>query len=449
METLGPKDRREAVALFRSQVIGWLVALVLERGELKDELLRLSKKRFRPPGALRTRTYSVPTLQRWYYAFRGGGLEALKPKERTDKGRAQELTGEQRGLLLDIRQEYPRASAPLILRTLVAEGCLQEGEVSASTVRRLFVEHGLDRVSMREARAGKGRRRWQAEHPGDLWHADVCHGPILRQGDRSVPLRIHALLDDASRYVVAIEACSNEREVEMLGLLVKALRVHRRPKTLYLDNGPTYSGKALATACGRLGIRLVHAKPYDPQARGKMERWWRTLREGCLDYIGKESSLHDVQVRLLAFLSQHYHVAPHASLMGQSPESAWQDRSNGDDPDTMTDEKLREALIVRGRRRVRRDSTLSTGGMDWELDGAWLVGRIVTVARTFFDLAEPPWVEHDGKVFELRPVDPVANARKGRRKLPKAGRGIDAVPFDPPSALLDRALGRPGKGGKR
>lgn len=449
METLGPKDHREAVALFRSQVIGWLVALVLQRGELKDELLRLSKMRFRPPGAVRTRTYSVPTLERWLYAYRRGGLEALKPKERADKGRAKGLTEEQRSLLLDIRREYPRASAPLILRTLAAVGCLEEGEVSASTIQRLFSEHGLDRISMREARAGKGRRRWQAEHPGELWHADVCHGPTLRQGDKRIPLRIHALLDDASRYIVAIEACSNEQQVEMLALLVKALRVHPKPATLYLDNGSTYRGHALETACGRLGIRLVHAQPRSPEARGKMERFWRTLREGCLDYIGKESSLHDVQVRLLAFLSQHYHVAPHASLMGQSPESAWQDRRPDEEPDTITDEKLREALIVRGRRRVRRDSTLSVAGTDWELDGAWLTGRIVTVARTFFDPTEAPWVEHEDKVFELRLVDPVANARKGRRKLPKKPRGIDAVPFDPPRALLDRALGRTRKGGKR
>jgi len=449
METFGPKDHREAVALFRSQIIGWLAALVLSRGELREELLRLSQMRFRPPGAIRSRSYSVSTLERWLSSYRSGGLEALKPKERKDKGRAKELTDQQRELLLEIRREYPRASVPLILRTLVTEGRLKKDEVSAATIRRLFVEHGLDRVSMREARAGKERRRWQAEHPGDLWHADVCHGPKLCLEGVTIPLRIHALLDDASRYILAIEACSSERETDMLALMVKALRLHRPPKTLYLDNGSTYSGQALATACGRLGIRLVHAEPYDPQARGKMERFWRTLREGCLDYLGEASSLHDVQVRLIAFLSQHYHINPHASLMGRSPEVAWHSGRDGDEPDTITDEKLRDALVVRGRRKVNTDSTIGIGGVLWELDGAFLAGRTVTVARTFFDPQQPPWVEHEDKVFVLRPVDPVANANRGRRTPPKTRRGIDAIDFDPPTALLDKALGRRRRGGKR
>ena len=135
-----------------------------------------------------------------------------------------------------------------------------------------------------------------------------------------MPLRIHAILDDHSRYIVAIQAATTEREVEMLSLMVKAMRgLGRRPEALYLDNGATYTGEVLATTCARLGIGLLHAAAEDPQARGKMERFWRTLREGMLDHIGTPGSLHDVQVRLLAFLAKHYHVAPHASLMGKSP----------------------------------------------------------------------------------------------------------------------------------
>jgi transposase InsO family protein len=98
----------------------------------------------------------------------------------------------------------------------------------------------------------------------------------------------------------------------MLGILVRALRRHGPPDVLYLDNGSTYSGEILRTACARLGIALVHAKPYDAPARGKMERFWRTLREGCLDHLGEVASLHDVEVRMLAFLDRHYHVSPHA-----------------------------------------------------------------------------------------------------------------------------------------
>jgi transposase InsO family protein len=124
---------------------------------------------------------------------------------------------------------------------------------------------------------------------------------------RSVPLRIHALLDDHSRYVVAMQACSTERETEMLALTVKAFRLEGTPDALYTDNGPTYIGDALSTFCARLGVGLIHAKPHDPQARGKMERFWRTLREQCLDHLGELASLHDVRVAIampFSFISQ-------------------------------------------------------------------------------------------------------------------------------------------------
>ena len=61
-----------------------------------------------------------------------------------------------------------------------------------------------------------------------------------------------------------------ERELDMLHLMVRALRKHGAPDLLYLDNGSTYRGDVLRLGCERLGITLVHAAPYDPEARGKM-----------------------------------------------------------------------------------------------------------------------------------------------------------------------------------
>jgi transposase InsO family protein len=274
MSELKPKDHAEAVALFRSEIIGALTRRELDRGELREELTRLSKRRYRAPEAKSTRQYAASTLERWLYRYKKGGLEALRPEPRSDRGRARELTPEQRELLLDVRREHRAASVPLILRTLVAEGRLEKGAISAPTVRRLYVDHGLDRVASRDAEGPKTRLSWQAEHPGALWHGDVCHGPGLKVGKATRPLRIHAMLDDASRYVVALEALHQERELDMLRLMVRALRRHGAPDAMYLDNGSTYRGDTLRVACGRLGITLMHARPYDPQARGKMERFY-------------------------------------------------------------------------------------------------------------------------------------------------------------------------------
>ena len=239
------------------------------------------------------------------------------PKSRS-KGNALALTDAQRDLIMQIRRDHPRASAALIFRTLVTEGKIQARAASASTVRRLFAQHGLDRLSM-AASTRDPRRRWEAAALNMVWHTDVCHGPALRMAGKAVPLRIHALLDDHSRYVVAIEARSDEREASMLALVVKATRQHGAPDVIYADNGSTFIGNALATACGRLGIGLIHAKPYDPQARGKMERFWRTLSDQCLAHCKGLPSLHDVQARLVAWMQKHYHCTPHSGLMGKTP----------------------------------------------------------------------------------------------------------------------------------
>jgi transposase InsO family protein len=436
---LAPKDHAEAVAIFRSEIVGALTRRDLDHGELRAALRALSQERFRPPGIETTRRYSVSTLERWYYAYRVGGLPALRPAPRSDRGHAQELTPEQRQLILDIRKEHRSASVPLILRTLVADGRLGEGAVSQATVRRLYLDHGLDRVPMREGGGQRTRLRWEAASPGALWHADVCHGPALTIDGKSRPLRIHALLDDASRYIVAIEARHTERETEMLELLVRALRRHGPPDVLYLDNGSTYIGEILRTACARLGISLLHARPYDAPARGKMERFWRTLREGCLDHLGSLASLHDVEVRLYAFLDQHYHVAPHASLMGRAPGAVF---AAGKRPaDDLDEHKLKDALTVRERRRVRADTTVSVDGQDFELDQGFLAGRVVTVGRSLLD--GQPWVEHEGQRLPLHPVDPKANAHRQRPpRRPGAPEAKPVTPFDPAGALLDRAAGR-------
>lgn len=425
MEKLVPRSQGEAVAIFRSQVLGALLYRALSRGELRAALEELSQQRLCPPGARRTRTFSVPTLERWYYRWRKGGLEALVPRPRKDRGLAQGLEQATRQLLLDVRREHPSASARLILRTLQAQGRLRQGAVSESTVRRLLASAGLDRLSLRRGPGATSRLRWEASHPGALWHGDVCHGPALAGGQ---PLRLHALLDDTSRYVLALEARTHEREQDMLSLFVATLRRWGRPDCLYLDNGSTYSGQALATACARLGCALVHARPYDPQARGKMERFWRTLRQGMLDHLPKGLTLPQVQQRLDTFLERHYQQQPHASLMGDSPALVWASRQTH-----LVDEPaLARALTVRQRRLVSRDGVVRLEGRLFELRQGFLAGRRLVVGHCLVEgLEARAWVEHEGQRYPLHPLDKRLNGaspRPPRRPPPAPGAGTG---FDP------------------
>lgn len=441
---LAPKDTPEGIAIFRAQVIGPLLTRVFaSHGDLASAIRALARERHLPPRASVTRFYSEATIERWYYRFKRRGLEGLTPKRRSDMGHARELTDAQRELLCAIRREHPTTSAALILRTLEIDGRLAKGAVSLSTVRRLYRTQGLDRITLRVA-DGRVRMRWQADRVDALWHADVCHGPAMKIAGRMVPLRIHAILDDHSRYIVAIVATTTEREVEMLSLLVKAMRSRgHRPEALYLDNGSTYTGHVLATLCSRLSIGLLHATPHDPQARGKMERFWRTLREGCLDHLGTAGSLHDVQVRLLAFLAKHYHVAPHASLMGKSPGEIYESAPRYDEK--VDDTALGAALTVHGKRRVRRDGTLDIAGTTFETRAGFLAGRVVTVGRTLLDLTADPWIEHEGERYVIGRVNAEENARRKKDgpNSNRSQRGID-VPFDPAGALVNALVGRDG-----
>jgi transposase InsO family protein len=437
---INPKDPKERMAIFRKGLIGELASRDLPCGELKLGLEELAQRTYRPPDACRSRRYGFSTLERWYYQLKEHGLPGLEPKPRSDQGFAQKLTEAERALLLDIAEQQPEVSIPIILREVVQTGRLREKVVSEPTVRRLFAAHGLNR-RQRRALVSKGRRRWQRAHPHDLWHADVCHGPTLAGDAGRIPVRVHGIMDDASRFVVGLRALSTEREVDMLLLMAEALRRYPPPAMLFVDNGATYSGKALEVVCARLDITLIHAKPYDPQARGKMERFWRTLRAGCLDYTNTCRSLHDVQVRLTAFLERHYHTAPHGGLRGGAAPREVFHREASSTRAPLTEAQLEDAFTVRESRTVSKDGVLSVGGMLWEVEPSFLDGHKVTVARSLLSTNRPPWIEVDDQTYAVRPLDPVANGLERRIRESKDPKLIDAIPFDPASALLRRLIG--------
>jgi putative transposase len=154
------------------------------------------------------------------------------------------------------------------------------------------------------------------------------------------------------------------------------------------------------------------------------------------------ATLHDVNVRLWVFLDEHYHRAPHGGLMGKAPGVVYAPRPA--EADALDETALREALTVRQSRRVRRDTTVSVRGQDWELEQGFLAGRKVTVGYCLVEPTEAPWVEHEAKRYELHLVDPIANAKRKRppRRAAPASSNPPRPGFDPAGALLDQAVGR-------
>lgn len=426
-------DRAEAIALFRLGVVGDLLTRDLAPGELRDELVARAAQRYRPPGASASRTFHWKTLQAWYYAAKHGGHRTLLPASRR-KGFAIALSPERRDLLVQIRREHPSAAAGLILEVAVQQGIVAKDEVSRSTLRRLFAAAGVSRTSATRTDR-RERRRWDAGRVGALWHGDVCH--VWVRSLAGVPTRffVHGLLDDHSRYVPQLEAREAEQETDMLSAFCAALLRYPPPDALYLDNGPCYRGDTLAVACARLDVRLVHAKPYDPQARGKMERFWRTLRQRCTDHLPPGSTLADVNAALQAFLDADYHLRPHAGLMGEPPSRRFHAglRALGR---ARTAKELADALEVTVTRRVSNALTFSLEGRAFEVRGRHLAGKTLQVVLDAFT-GEPLRVLLDEHPVTFGLCDVAAN--RHRRRAEPSPSPENTVPFDPIAALLHRA----------
>jgi transposase InsO family protein len=142
------------------------------------------------------------------------------------------------------------------------------------------------------------------------------HGPRLRCGRSFKKAILHAIIDDATRYVVAAGFAWQENIELLMSELMLAVRRFGVCQRFYTDNGPCYASRHLKEVCARLGIHLVHTPPYRPQGRGKIERFFLTVREQFLS-DSHAVSLEQLNADLQQYLAE-YHQRPHRSL-GASP----------------------------------------------------------------------------------------------------------------------------------
>ena len=182
------------------------------------------------------------------------------------------------------------------------------------------------------------------------------------------------------------------------------------PKRLYVDNGAAFRSKQLAVVCAKLGIALIHAKPYTPQGKGKMERWFRTARMQLLPLLRPEQlvSLDAMNRALAAWIEGEYHHAPHRGLGDETPADKWARTSEGV---RMPAADLGDHFLAEQKRSVQKDRTVTLDGVAFEVDAA-LVGERVTLR---FDPAKKPdkravEVWHQGRRVEVaKRVDVLAN----------------------------------------
>lgn len=309
--------KKREVAVFRFGVISdFVVSESLGRGERERLLREKAERMWVIPHSRRTRL-SVSTIASWIRQYERGGrrLEGLYPQGRGDQGQSRALDEEVAQLLIALRRELPRASVKVLVGELRRrKGVEAWARISPTTVYRFLKAQGLWE---RPEGAAPDRRRFEAEWPNDLWQSDLMHGPMVEIQGRQRKSFLIAFLDDMSRLVPHAQFYVQEGLESYLDGLRQALLRRGLPRRLYVDNGPSFRSQHLAQITAALGIALIHSTPYQPEGRGKVERWFRTVREQFLSRW-RRGTLEELNQALNTWVDQQYHREPH-SVTGQSP----------------------------------------------------------------------------------------------------------------------------------
>jgi transposase InsO family protein len=410
-------------ALFRLSVLGPLISRErLERGELQQTMRELSTREYAIPGT-RRRHISHKTIQAWYYAWRSQGLDGLMAKPRADRG-ASKMSAALQEAILAAKRANPRRSVRQIVRLLEAAGSAPAGALSRSAVHRLLRQHGISRSP---AHAPEERRSFNAEFAGSIWYGDVMHGPRVPHKGQLRKTYLVSLFDDASRLVAHSAFCLGETALDIEGVLKQALLRRGVPIKLVVDQGAAYRAATLQGICARLGIHLIHCTPYTPEAKGKLERYHRSLRAAFLGELDERhiTSLEDLNARLWAWVEQVYHRTGHAGLGGLTPLARYQRdlariRTLG--PKAA---QLDALFHHRIERFVRKDATVSYLGQRFELPYE-LSGKTVQLVVDAHAQRVMGVEDEQGRwLGQATPLDLIGNAHRTRRKA-DAGAGADA-----------------------
>jgi transposase InsO family protein len=268
----------------------------------------------------------VETLRDWLGLYRAGGFDALKPKPRKDIGSARAIPTEVLDLLVSIKDEHRDWSVALVIDAAKKDSAAaREVALPASTVHRVLSRAGVMSKAPEDPTT-KDRRHFAYQHAGELWMSDVMHGPSVVVGARrKQKTYLIGLLDDATRVVPYCSFALSENTAAFLPVFKSAVMRRGVPKRLYVDNGSVFRSHHLALVCAKLGVTLIHARPYQPQGKGKQERFFRTTRMRLLPTLtaADTSSLEALNRRLWACIEGEYHQTPHKGLDGTTPLDAW------------------------------------------------------------------------------------------------------------------------------
>jgi putative transposase len=351
------------------------------------------------------RPVKVPTLKGWLRRFRKQGFEGLKPTPRADRGQPRRLKGKPLDALIALCKAFPDLSVKKIHERLIEQNLIGEPPITYATISRAIK---VGNLLPKEARCDV-RKRFEAETVNDLWIADFMHGPKIKMGGKELTAILCAIIDDHSRLIVGWAFSPHETIGSLSIVLKQALLAHGLPKRLYVDNGSAFACDLLVEACARLSISLVHSKPYDSPSRGKIERFFRTVRERFLAGMAEGFTLNELNDAFAHWLLTDYHEKDHAGI-GQRPIDRYHSSAAKADIKRFARAELDDVFLVRHERIVNNDATISFKNRIYEVPSAYIRQRI-ELRHAIDDEAELFLFDNGIRVATLKLVDTKQNCR--------------------------------------
>ncbi|MCP5111342.1 MAG: transposase family protein [bacterium] len=361
------------------------------------------------------------TIQTWWYHYRRHGI--TDAPARADKGSTRKVTPE--ALHEVIQTILPsfhgkKYNIAEVYRACIERGLLRREQIAPNTFRRHVNTLGLLKPAGGQG-GHKLRLAFAKAHANDMWQADTLHGPYIHVGGGGKPAKTYLIcfIDDATRVVPHGAFYTGDSTANLIDAFQVALFKRGVPRSLYVDNGSNYASKELATICTRLGTVLIHTPVRDGAAKGKIERFFRTVRDGFLTRdLGRVTNLTALNIRFSHWVEETYHQREHSTL-GMKPIDRFGldlSRLSYLDPSEFN----RELFYLEATRKVRADNTFSYGGARYEapID---LRSRGITIRYDRTNPATPPVVYHDDqRLGAATPLDFLANDRRpdGRDEQP-------------------------------
>ncbi len=352
------------------------------------------------------------TLDQWIRAYRHGGFEALVPQPRVVPLRTPAGMLE---LAFQLKRERPERTAAQVREIMLTTASAEDHVPGLRTLQTHLAREGLN-VRADGRSAGKVYGRFEAGARNELWTGDGLHGPKLA-GAAARRAVLLAFIDDHSRLLVGWRWGAGEDVFRLEAALRSGLMSRGVPDAILVDRGSAFVSSQLLRACAVLGVRLIHASPRAATTKGKIERFFRTVRDQFLVEIDDGVELAELNRLFSAWLEVVYHRRAHSET-GLTPLARFDAAGASALP---TPALLREAFLWSTERTVTKTATVSLHGNQYEVDPA-LVGRKVELVFDPFDLTR---IEVR---YQHRPFGIAVPLQIGRHTHPQAQRELAPAP---------------------